>query len=82
MSENRSIEIRCNKYPDGKYSAKTYVNGKQEKQKEFTVNRSTEFAIVQLFQHIKKEYPDVEPVVRGLDKHGMEMIMRFKENAG
>jgi hypothetical protein len=76
MAETVSIELRCSKTSDNKYTARTYVNGKEKKEKEFIVNRSDEFAVVQLYQRVKKAYPGVEPTVKGLDKHAMDSIQR------
>lgn len=76
MPEQISIEMRCSKTSDGKYTARTYVNGKELKEKEYFVNRSDEYAVVLLYQRVKKKYPKVEPMVRGLDKHAMEEIAR------
>ena len=77
MPENVSIELRCSKSSDGKFTARTFVNGKELKGKEFFLNRSDEFAVVQLYQRIKKQYAEGELVVKGLDKHAMESILRF-----
>ena len=76
MPENLSIELRCSKNPDGKYNARTFVNGKELKGAEFSVNRGDDFSIVQLFQRVKKKYPGTEPHVKGLDNRGMEKIRR------
>lgn len=76
MAETVSIELRCSKTSDNKYTARTYVNGKEKKEKEFIVNRSDEFAVVQLYQRVVKAYPGVVPMVKGLDKHAMDSIQR------
>ncbi|KAB2924083.1 MAG: hypothetical protein F9K22_07135 [Bacteroidetes bacterium] len=76
MTETTNIELRCNKTSDGKYSAVTVVNGKEMKEKEFAVNRSTEFAVVQLYQRVTERYAGVRPVIKGLDKHAMEAVQR------
>ena len=76
MPEQISIELRCSKTSDGKYTAHTYVNGKQIKEPDFSVNRSDEFAVVQLYQRVIKKYPKVTPIVKGLDKHGVDRIQR------
>lgn len=76
MPEQISIELRCSKTSDGKYTAHTFVNGKQLKEADMSVNRGDEFAVVQLHQRVKKKYPKVEPVVKGLDKHAIDRIFR------
>lgn len=76
MSETMNVELRCNKTSDGKYSAVTVVNGKEMKGKDFTVNRSTEFAVVQLYQRVTERYAGARPVIKGLDKHAMEAVQR------
>lgn len=80
MTEKLSIELRCSKSSDGKYSARTFVNGKEKKEKNYFLNRSDEFAVVQLYQRLKKEFPKVEPTVKGLDKHAMDQIQRFPQS--
>lgn len=77
MSDALSIELRCSKSSDGKYNATTVVNGKPLKGHEFSLNRGDEFAVVLLYQKIKKQYPKVELQVKGLDKHGMDQIHRL-----
>ena len=76
MAENVSIEIRCSKTSDGKYTAWTFVNGKELKEKEFFVMRGDEYSMVLLYQRVKKQYPGNEIVVKGLDKHAMDKIQR------
>lgn len=77
MKQPLSIELRCSKTNDGKYTAHTYVNGKQVKETDFIVNRSTEFAVVLLYQRVRKKYPKSEITVKGLDKHAMDEIQRI-----
>ncbi|MDD8018810.1 MAG: hypothetical protein PHP42_10595 [Bacteroidota bacterium] len=81
MADNTSIELRCSKTSDGKYNASTFVNGKHLKEAHFSVNRGDEFAIVLLYQKLKKQYPKSEPQVKGMDKHGMEMILHSTTSA-
>ncbi|MBI2427821.1 MAG: hypothetical protein HYV29_03330 [Ignavibacteriales bacterium] len=76
MPENISIELRCSKTSDGKYTAHTFANGKQVKDPELSVNRSDEYAVVLLYRRVKKKYPKVEIAVKGLDKHAMDEIAR------
>jgi len=76
MEKYVSIELRCSKTSDGKYTAHTYINGKQLKETEFTVNRNTEYAVVLLYQRVVKKYPKASITVKGLDKHAMDEIKR------
>ncbi len=76
MSDVQTIELRCSKSSDGKYNARTYVNGKEAKGAEFSVNRGDDFAVVILYQRVKKQYPGTAPHVKGLNKSGMEKILR------
>jgi hypothetical protein len=71
-----SVELRCSKSNDGKYSARTFIDGKERKEKGFLVNRSDEYAVVLVYQLLRREYPDSAPIIKGLDKHAMEMIQR------
>ena len=73
---NLSIELRCSKTSDGKYTGYTFVNGKEIKEKELFVIRGDEFAMVLLYQRVKKKYPGSEVHVKGLDRHAMENIQR------
>ena len=73
---NLSIELRCSKTSDGKYTGYTFVNGKEIKEKELFVIRGDEFSMVLLYQRVKKKYPGSEVHVKGLDKHAMEKILR------
>ncbi len=70
-----SIELRCSKTSDGKYTGYTFVNGKEIKEKELFVIRGDEFSMVLLYQRVKKKYPGSEVRVKGLDKHAMEKIL-------
>lgn len=76
MPEQLSIELRCSKTSDGKYTAHTFVNGKQIKDSDLSVNRSDEYAVVLLHRRVKKKYPKADIVVKGLDKHAMDEIAR------
>lgn len=76
MAETVSVELRCSKTSDGKYTARTFVNGKEMKAKEFFVMRGDEFSVVLLYQRVKKQYPGNTIVVKGLDKHAMDKIQR------
>ena len=76
MPESYTIELRCSKTSDGKYDARTFVNGKELKKNGFTINRGDDFAVVQLYLRMKKQYPGTEPIVKGLDKRGMEKIIQ------
>lgn len=75
MPENPSLELRCSKNPDGKYNARTFVNGKELKGKEFTVNRGDQFALVLVYHQIKKQYPAGVVQIKGLDKNIAENIL-------
>jgi len=75
MTENHSIELRCSKNPDGKYNARTFVNGKELRGKEFTVNRGDQFTLVLVYHQIKKQYPAVVVQIKGLDKNVAENIL-------
>ncbi len=76
MSGQFSIELRCSKTSDAKYNAHTFVNGKQIKDPDLSVNRSDEYAVVLLHQRVRKKYPKADIVVKGLDKHAMDEIAR------
>lgn len=69
MSEQQTIELRCSKNPDGKYNAKTFVNGKELKGKEYTVNRGDQFSLVLVYHQIKKQYANNQIQIKGLDKN-------------
>jgi hypothetical protein len=69
MPEHQTIELRCSKNPDGKYNAKTFVNGKEIKGKEFTIIRGDQFSLVLAYHQIKKKYPSGEVHIKGLDKN-------------
>ena len=56
MSEKVSIELRCSKTSDGKYTAWTFVNGKELKEKEYFVMRGDEYSMVLLYQRVKKQF--------------------------
>lgn len=75
MSDVQTIELRCSKTSDGKYNARTFINGKEVKGKEFIVNRSDEFAVILLFRRVKKQYPKDELHIKGLDKPSEEKIL-------
>ena len=76
MPDNISIELRCSKSNDGKYTARSYANGKELKEKELFIIRGDEFAVVLLYQRLKKKYPEAAIHVKGLDKHAMDKIQR------
>jgi hypothetical protein len=69
MSDQQTIELRCSKNPDGKYNARTFVNGKELKGKEFSVNRGDQFSLVLVYHQIKKQYADGQIHIKGLDKN-------------
>jgi hypothetical protein len=69
MSDQQTIELRCSKNPDGKYNARTFVNGKELKGKEFSVNRGDQFALVLVYHQIKKQYTAGQVHIKGLDKN-------------
>jgi hypothetical protein len=69
MPEQLTVELRCSKNPDGKYNAKTFVNGKELKGKEFTVNRGDQFSIVLVYHQIKKQYASGQIHIKGLDRN-------------
>ncbi|MEW6060691.1 MAG: hypothetical protein AB1600_01995 [Bacteroidota bacterium] len=77
MTQQNPIELRCSKTSDGKLTAHTYINGKQFKEPGFSVNRGDEYAVVLLYQRVKKKYPTSSITVRGLDKHAMDEIKRI-----
>lgn len=68
MSEQQTIELRCSKNPDGKYNARTFVNGKELKGKEFNVNRGDQFSLVLVYHQIKKKFAASPVQIKGLDK--------------
>jgi hypothetical protein len=69
MTEPQTIELRCSKNPDKKYNARTFVNGKEVKKKEFTIIRGDQFSLVLAYHQIKKQYPAGEVHIKGLDKN-------------
>jgi hypothetical protein len=75
MAEQQTIELRCSKNPDGKYNARTFVNGKELKQKEFFVNRGDQFSLTLVYHQIKKQYPAGTVQIKGLDKNAAENIL-------
>lgn len=79
MNDRIAIELRCSKTPDGKYHAKTFINGKEQKGKEFSVHRSTDFAVVQLYQRLKNEHAASEIQVKGLDPQSLQKIFQWKK---
>ncbi len=76
MSENTSIELRCNKNNGGSYTAHTYVNGKKNDEAGFSVNRGNVDLIILLHAKVKKLYPSAEIRIKGLDKMAMDLILR------
>ncbi|MFA6467773.1 MAG: hypothetical protein WCW35_02675 [Bacteroidota bacterium] len=75
MAEQQTIELRCSKNPDGKYNAKTFVNGKELKGKEFIVIRGDQFSLVLLYHQVKKSYATSEVHIKGLDKTSEQNIL-------
>jgi len=75
MTELQKIELRCSKNPDGKYNAKTFVNGKELKGKEYNINRGDQFSLVLVYHQIKKQYPSGEVQIKGLDKNAEQNIL-------
>jgi hypothetical protein len=75
MADQQTIEIRCSKNPDGKYNAKTFVNGKELKAKEFNVNRGDQFSLVLVYHQIKKQYTTGIVQIKGLDKNAEHNIL-------
>lgn len=69
MPDQQTIELRCSKNPDGKYNARTFVNGKELKGKEFSVNRGDQFSLVLVYHQIKKQYTEGQIHIKGLDKN-------------
>ena len=76
MPEQQTIELRCSKNPDGKYNARTFVNGKELKAKEFNVNRGDQFSLVLVYHQIKKQYATGVVQIKGLDKNGNLVEMK------
>jgi len=72
-----TIELRCSKTSDSKYTGRTFVNGKEIKEKELFVIRGDEYSMVLLYQRVKQKYSGSEVHVKGLDKHAMENIQRI-----
>lgn len=68
MPEQKSIELRCSKNPDGKYNARTFVNGKELKGKEYSIIRGDQFSLVLVYHQIKKKYPSDAIHIKGVDK--------------
>ena len=79
MPENVSIELRCNKNNGGSYTAHTYMNGKENDNTEYSVNRGTCDAIALLYAKIKKLHPGNEIRIKGLDKLCMDKILRMPQ---
>ncbi|MFA5834587.1 MAG: hypothetical protein WDA22_14000 [Bacteroidota bacterium] len=75
MKDQQTIELRCSKNPDGKYNAKTFVNGKELKGKEYNINRGDQFSLVLVYHQIKKQYPAGEVHIKGLDKNAEQNIL-------
>ncbi len=75
MSEQQTIELRCSKNPDGKYNARTFVNGREVKGKQYTINRGDQFSLVLAYHQIKKEYPSGTVQIIGLDKNAEMNIL-------
>ena len=70
------IELRCSKNPDGKYNARTFINGKEEKGKGFSVNRGDQFAVTLVCRRIRTEHPGAAVVVKGVDRTTEQAILR------
>lgn len=75
MSEQHTIELRASKNPDGKFNARTFVNGKELKGKEFSVIRGDQFSLTLVYHQIKKQYPAAVVHVKGLDKNAEQNIL-------
>ncbi len=75
MADQQTIELRCSKNPDGKYNARTFVNGKELKAKEFNVNRGDQFSLVLVYHQIKKQYATGVVQIKGLDKNAEHNIL-------
>jgi len=75
MAVQQTIELRCSKNNDGKYNARTFVNGKELKAKEFSVNRGDQFSLVLVYHQIKKRYPADSVQIKGLDKNAEQNIL-------
>jgi hypothetical protein len=74
--EHVSIELRCSRSSDGKYNASTYLNGTHAKDHAVNVIRGDEFSVVLLYRTLKEKYPAATIQVKGLDRHGMDSILR------
>lgn len=74
--QHLTVELRCSKTSDGKYTGRTFVNGKEIKDKDLFVIRGDEYSMVLLYQRVKKKYSGNEVSVKGLDKHAMDNIQR------
>lgn len=72
----QTIELRCSKNPDGKYNARTFVNGKEVRGKEFSLIRGDQFALVRIYQHLKGAYTDGTVEILGLDRNAEQQILR------
>lgn len=75
MSDQQTIELRCSKNPDGKFNARTFVNGKEVKGKQFSVNRGDQFSLVLTYHQIKKQYAGAAVQIKGLDKNAEASIL-------
>ncbi|NUN68604.1 MAG: hypothetical protein HUU02_02725 [Bacteroidetes bacterium] len=75
MPEQQTIELRCSKNPDGKYNARTFINGKEVKGKEFSVNRGDQFSLVLVYHQIKKQYAGAAVQIKGVDKNTEASIL-------
>ncbi len=75
MSEQHTIELRCSKNPDGKYNARTFVNGKELKEKQFSIIRGDQFSLVLVYHQIKKQYPAGTILIKGVDKNVEQNIL-------
>lgn len=75
MPDQQTIELRCSKNPDGKYNARTFVNGKELKGKEYTIIRGDQFSLVLVYHQIKKLYPAGVVQIKGVDKNVEQNIL-------
>jgi len=76
--EDPIIELRCSKDSYGKINARTFLAGKELKEKPFSVIRGDQFSLVLLFQEIKKQYPTSMVQIKGLDKYATDYILNSK----
>ena len=76
MTAPMTIELRCSKNPDGKYNARTFIGGKEQKEKGYSVNRGDLFAVTLICRRIRTEHPEAAVVVKGVDRTTEQSILR------